>query len=418
MKKHRFLTILATLSILLPSVIACSKAGESPNPDSAGSSGAPKASSAASETESPSYTLPVKPKTPTPQAEFDSGKYPDQPGNQGGTPEIPDSDAPRYPVDVIPDPALDGYTDLSAMFGTLISANAGVAPAEQGINLFDGYESSKYCVLLNGTVEVIWSMETELPVAAYALATGNDTAEFPDRNPPSWELYGSPDGSEDSWELIEAVNNPSLPEANYAYKGFILKKTVRYQYFRIVFASGEDQIYMQLSELHLYTDDRAAAGFADGNAPDGAVSLFDKIDRFTITGPAGAGSHTVDCLFDNLAKSGANGSNKYCVGGSDITVEWQMVDPSVITDYVVYTANDTDVYPDRNPIRWTLYGSADGKDYEVVHQVDDAGLPVTNYTPTAYTTGCTTAYRYYRLEMHTVKGAGTLQLSEICLYTR
>ncbi len=415
MKKYRILAILATLSIILPSVAACNQSGQPPITEPSEASGTPGVPSG---TSSGTVTLPVKPKTPTPQAEFDPGKYPDKPSNPGVTPGIPDSDAPRYPVDVIDDPTLDGYTDLSPMFGALHSANKGVMPAEDSINLFDGYESSKYCVLLDGTVEVIWSMESELPVSAYALATGNDTAEYPDRNPPSWELYGSADGSEESWELIDAVEDPGLPEANYAYKGYVLKKTVRYQYFRILFQSGEEQIYMQLSELHLYTDDPAAAGFADANAPSGAVSLYSRIDRSTVSGPGGTGSHTVDCLFDNKAQSGASGSNKYCVGGNDITVEWQMTEPAVITDYVVYTANDTEGLPARNPIRWTMYGSEDGESYEVVHDVEDAGLPVANYTPTAYTTGCTTAYRYYRLEMHTAESADCLQLSEICLFTR
>lgn len=413
MRNHRILAAALAGLLLLPLTTSCRKVSDIPPADDPSAGG----------TNAPAVLVTTKPKTPTPQAEFDPGKYPGQSGNPGGNPgwNPPAPEIPQYPVDFVPDPALDGYTDLTPLVDALHAANASFSEDEQAFNLFDGYESSKYCAPMgeDGTIEVVWSMNGEMSVAAYAFVTGNDTSEYPDRNPVSWELYGSADGAEESWQLIDSAENSEImPAENYAYKGFVLAQSVRYQYFRIIFHKAENQAILQLSELHLYTDDPASAGFADADAPEGTKSLFGLIDRSTIAGPGGAGNHTADCLFDNLAKSGAAGSNKYCVGGSNVTVEWQMTEQVVITDYVVYTANDTETYPDRNPVRWTLYGSADGENYEVVHEVNDAGLPLTNYTPTAYSTGCTTAYSFYRLEMHTVEGAGTFQLSEICLFTR
>ncbi|MGM9637220.1 MAG: hypothetical protein ACI3YK_04460 [Eubacteriales bacterium] len=367
--------------------------------------------------ESSAPVVTTKPKTPTPVVEFNYEKYApqEQQPSQGDT----DSEVPKYDVDIIADPILSGYSSLNGLFGGLISAPGSVSAVEGAPNLFDGYESSKYCLGAKDEVEVVWSMTRQVPLSAYALVTGNDTETYPDRNPISWELYGSADGTEDSWTLIDKVENTDrMPAANYAYVGFILDETVTYPYFRIVLNTAADCDYLQLSEIRLYTSDTKSAGLADSVAPSGCVSLTDMIVRSSISGPVGAGTHTVECLFDNLAESNDAGSNKYCVAGQNISVSWQMQDAVLITDYVVYTANDTESLPDRNPIKWTMYGSDDGSEWEEILTVENAGLPTTNYTPTAFETGGERAYRYYRLDFETNGAADCLQLSEVCLFTR
>lgn len=362
-------------------------------------------------------TVTTKPKTPTPVVEFNYEKY--APQEQQPSQKPTESEVPRYEVDIIADPILSGYSSLTGLYGGLISASDSVSAEESASNLFDGYESSKYCLNAKNGAEVVWSMTRQVPLSAYALVTGNDTETYPDRNPISWELYGSVDGTEDSWTLIDQVENTDrMPAANYAYVGFILDETVTYSHFRIVLHTAADCEYMQLSEIRLYTNDTKSAGLADSVAPAGCVSLADMIVRSSISGPVGAGTHTVDCLFDNLAESSDAGSNKYCTAGQKISVTWQMQDTVLITDYVVYTANDTESLPDRNPIKWTMYGSDDGSTWEEILTVENAGLPTTNYTPTAFETGGERAYRYYRLDFETNDAADCLQLSEICLFTR
>lgn len=372
-----------------------------------------------SDTEQQSFVVTTNPKTPTPVVEFDLEKY--SPKEQQPEPEQPpiESEVPKYEVDFLSDPILEGYISLTNLFGNLISAPDSFLPEESASNLFDGYESSKYCLSSKNGVEVVWSMSRQIPLSAYALVTGNDTETYPDRNPVTWELYGSEDGTDDSWTLIHKVENTDrMPAANYAYVGFLLDETVHYTYFRMSLHGQEGAQYMQLSEIRLYTNDKTGVGLADSVAPDGCISLADQIVKASVSGPVGAGTHTVDCLFDNLAESSDAGSNKYCVSGKTITVTWQMRETVLITDYVVYTANDTDSYPERNPIKWTLYGSEDGNDWQEIQTVDSVGLPTTNYTPTAFETGGEQAYRYYRLDFVTNGADGSLQLAEICLFTR
>lgn len=242
------------------SVSACGRGGSSQTAPS-GESSLP---------DSASRTAAGRSKTPTPQLEFDSEKYPGYGEKPAVRPENPgnaDDGVPRYPVDARPDPALDGYSDLSSLFAGLISAPGGVTPAEQGINLFDGFESSKYCVRSDGSVEVIWAMDVEVTVSAYELVTANDTADYPERNPAGWELYGSPDGSGDSWVPIDSVTDPGLPAGNYLCKGYIVKNPGRYRCFRLVMMPAIAGNYIQLSELRLYTSDPASAGLANGYSP-------------------------------------------------------------------------------------------------------------------------------------------------------
>jgi hypothetical protein len=95
-----------------------------------------------------------------------------------------------------------------------------------------------------------------------------------------------------------------------------------------------------------------------------------------------------------------------------------MTQSVVVTDYVIYTSNDTETYPERNPKTWILYGSEDGNEWNVIDSVSDGNLPSSNYTPVLFHTENQTAYSYYKLEIQSLAGDGNvLQFTEICLYT-
>lgn len=165
----------------------------------------------------------------------------------------------------------------------------------------------------------------------------------------------------------------------------------------------------------------------DGNVQDeigegaelkGYHQLFSYIDQSSIKGPGGWPKHEVDDMLDGLFETTEIGSNKYGENLNSVDVTWKMTNSVTVSAYVIYTANDTDTYPERNPNSWTLYGSNDGSDWKKIHSVDDAQLPTTNYTPTLYEFRNDTAYRYYRWSMSsTVGGAGPFQLSELLLYS-
>lgn len=149
---------------------------------------------------------------------------------------------------------------------------------------------------------------------------------------------------------------------------------------------------------------------------EGYTQLLYYIDRTSLSGPAGWDRHPIGDLFDGIFETTDLGSNKYGHHNVPCVIEWKMIKPVTLSAYTVYTANDADNQPGRNPDDWTLYGSEDGENWVEIHTVDDAGLPTSNYTPTVYELENTAAYRYYRFTLEAVVEDG-FQLSELLLYT-
>ena len=91
---------------------------------------------------------------------------------------------------------------------------------EKADNLFDGTVYSKWCSPFHNDEEnsdnfVRWQTDRPIAVVGYDIYTANDTADFGERNPVSWALYGSADG--ETWNVIDRqIDNDELPEANYA----------------------------------------------------------------------------------------------------------------------------------------------------------------------------------------------------------
>lgn len=80
-----------------------------------------------------------------------------------------------------------------------------------------------------------------------------------------------------------------------------------------------------------------------------------------------------------------------------------------LISYTLTTANDTDLYPERNWIDWTVYGS-DSKNGEwtVVHEVKDASLPGASFAGSeVFEVNADTAYMYYKVVVNNNGGRGT-----------
>ncbi len=163
--------------------------------------------------------------------------------------------------------------------------------------------------------------------------------------------------------------------------------------------------------------DKPSAVLGEGAELEGYTQLLKYIDRDSIAGPAAWGRHVVGEMLDGLFESTDAGSNKYGQDISNAEVYWQMTSPVVLNAYTMYTANDTDQYPGRNPRAWTIYGSNDGKDWKVVHSVKDASLPIENYAPIVFEFDNTQAYSYYSWVLDAVVDGNAFQLSELLLYT-
>lgn len=110
--------------------------------------------------------------------------------------------------------------------------------------------------------------------------------------------------------------------------------------------------------------------------------------------------------------------SKWCAPtGEDIYVIWEMGEAVAIDGYKLVTANDADMFPERNPSEWTLYGSDDGDEWNEIHTQTDAGLPAENFAEySVELPERADSYSFYKLEITALAGdAGTVQLSEFIL---
>ena len=151
---------------------------------------------------------------------------------------------------------------------------------------------------------------------------------------------------------------------------------------------------------------------------DGYYALLDYIDQSSISYLIEWPNHEADDIFDGLFETTAIGSNKFGMNSNTVDVYWKMDRAVTISAYVMYTANDTESIPERNPKSWTLYGSTDGENYVKIHSVRDGNLPVQNYAPTVFKFNNNKSYQYYRWSLEESVGGGAFQLSELLLFSK
>lgn len=93
-----------------------------------------------------------------------------------------------------------------------------------------------------------------------------------------------------------------------------------------------------------------------------------------------------------------------------------------IAEYGLVTGDDTNAYPERNPVTWELSGSNDKQDWTIIDiQKNNRSLPADDlqeyrFKPTG--AGAKDKFRYFRFEFVKMAGGTRIQLSEIYLYDK
>jgi phosphoribosyl 1,2-cyclic phosphodiesterase len=141
------------------------------------------------------------------------------------------------------------------------------------------------------------------------------------------------------------------------------------------------------------------------------ISLADKVIDKSVTGTASETTgESCSLILDGKT------STKFCTKSIPATLAWTMKEPVELKWYVLYTANDNDTRPGRNPQKWGLYGSNDATTWDCIDTVYNPQLPDKNYVGTAFSIADPVPYQYYALKIDSTDTAAVLQFSEIGLY--
>ena len=248
-----------------------------------------------------------------------------------------------------------------------------------------------------GNITVTWNYDDAKTVSLYAIYTGNDSRnDNYNRNPLSWVLYGSNDGS--VYYEIDRVDNPELPNFGGYGKYYEVDNPTSYQYYKIEFVTNSG-VYFQLGEIKMLE-----------TATSSQYSFNDMIPAPTDYSSKPAVSSTTEGLAQ-LFDGNSNTKLGYYSNVSEFTILWSYDEAVTVTGYSLTTGNDSTVFT-RNPDSWVLYGSNDGLDYKEIDKVSVSHNFSGEFS--IYGVDNPVAYTHYRI-VFTVDNH-QFQMADIALY--
>lgn len=100
-----------------------------------------------------------------------------------------------------------------------------------------------------------FSTDKAVTLEAYAFVTGNDSADYHERSPEAWTLFGSEDG--ERWFVIDSVSHSGIVAEDHGFFGYTVDaenmRACRYYRFEFTRACASDGISaIQFNECYLY----------------------------------------------------------------------------------------------------------------------------------------------------------------------
>ncbi len=304
-----------------------------------------------------------------------------------------------------------------------IVSNSGYPGAEAPANILDGDSGTKYLNFGGGGSGFIVTPQTPVTVASFTITTANDA---PDRDPSTWELYGTNDavtsgdntaGMEENWTLI-AAGDVNLPEERFTLGPVVnIDNAVAYSSFKMIFPNTSGGSLMQIADVAFYLLPDALG--PNVLSPEDAILAVEQGWQSSYPGGE-APANAID----------ANSVTKYLNFGETGSgfIVTPMVGPTVLDSFDVVTANDA---VERDPVVWMVYGTND----EIVTPDNGDGLtenwtlicggtmalPDERFTPGPVYLIANQAepYTSYKMVFETVKDAGaanSMQIADVQFY--
>lgn len=136
---------------------------------------------------------------------------------------------------------------------TTFVEGTGASGKEGSAMVADGKKWTKWCLDAPDERPYHVTLDAQKPTTmkAYALVTGEDTHNYPSRNPIAWNIYGSNDRKE--WKLVEQVKySRKLDDQNEHTYMFRTKDCQPWRYYKFEFTRMAAGTRIQLSEIEIY----------------------------------------------------------------------------------------------------------------------------------------------------------------------
>lgn len=260
----------------------------------------------------------------------------------------------------------------------------------------DGDASTKWCVDEPSHMPYVIILDAGTPTdfAEYGFVTGNDTQDYPDRNPVTWRVSGSND--KENWTTIDTQENDrTLRDENEQEYRFKPAKKGQFRYYRFEFLKMADGTRIQLSEINLHKVGRTC------------------IKTTFVSGP-GNGKEGAAMVSDGFFYT------KWCIdepGKMPYSIVLDAGTSTAITEYGLVTGDDSHTYSGRNPRNWKVMGSNDKSNWKQLSEVkNDRSMRDENEQEYRFRVKNAPAYRYYKFVFEKTWEDTRIQLAEIKLY--
>ena len=269
------------------------------------------------------------------------------------------------------DETLSEYPDVAVLEGT----ESGI-PNENWINIADNNLYTKYCGHFRGRTIFLLDAGEDISVTAYRLYTANDTQSYSGRNPRSWNLYGTSvlgnSVDDTDWLLLDSREGDfTLGATNYTPYDFFINDPNDpngYRFFMLELLEAQRRgTVLQLAEVDLLNE---------AGDEYGGVSIYDaRCESFDYES------------WENLCDN--NVETKWCGAFHDPAYFFFDAGFRILpAAYRLYTANDTQSHPNRNPLTWRLWGSnirssqPDDEEWVLLDsRTKDETMGASSYTP-------------------------------------
>ena len=116
--------------------------------------------------------------------------------------------------------------------------------------LFDNQSDTKWCCSFTGAACVVFKTSEPVRVQGYTITTGNDSNDYPERDPMAWTFSVSTDSL--TWVEMDRIENADFPSGNYKSASFSFTQTSEfYQYFKLEITAINSGDVMQIGEVAL-----------------------------------------------------------------------------------------------------------------------------------------------------------------------
>jgi predicted alpha-1,6-mannanase (GH76 family) len=167
--------------------------------------------------------------------------------------------------------------------GTKTAEYAGTKDTENYTMIFDSSADTKYCTDFYASSWFQYQAPTAQKANLYSLSSANDDAT---RDPKSWTLSGSDDGS--SWTVLDTRSNQSF-FGRKVTQFYPFANDKAYTYYRLKVTGNQGASLIQFSDWQLFYSDKAATGIKTVN-DDTAITVGPNpvVDNLSVTVPGAA----------------------------------------------------------------------------------------------------------------------------------